>query len=83
MADPVTIQVAGKSVRGTLQAADGQVVGTTATLDADSRLRGLEFRVAYPARQNFVDVISLRGELAGGALQSTDCGCGQYRFSRE
>lgn len=83
IADPVSITVHGQAVRGRLTAADGQVVEAEASIDDDSRFDGLEFRVKYPGRSNFQDIISLRGTLTGGTLQSTDCGCGQYTFSRQ
>ena len=83
VADPVSITVRGSAVRGVLKAADGQVIETAASLDENSQFNGLEFRVTYPDRQNFVDIIGLRGALSGGVLTSTDCGCGQYSFSRE
>jgi len=75
--------VRGSAVRGVLKAADGRVIETAASLDENSQFNGLEFRVTYPDRQNFVDIISLRGALTGGNLRSTDCGCGQYTFNRE
>jgi hypothetical protein len=83
-ADPVTLIIHGSQVEGMLRAADGQSVKTSATLDEDSRsLDQLEFRVTYPARNNYVDIISLSGTLTEGTLHSSDCGDGQYSFRRQ
>ncbi len=82
IADPVSITINGQQVQGRLRAADGQVIEAQATIDENSKFDGLTFRVTYPSRNHFVDVITLRGAITGGTLQSTDCGCGQYFFSR-
>jgi hypothetical protein len=75
--DAVSLTVSGTSVQGRLQTPAGQVVEATGSIDQDSRLAGMQFRL------NPQDLITLRGRLTGGAVESTDCGCGQFAFTRQ
>ena len=77
VADTVNVTVRGQQVQGHVKTPAGQVVEISATIDNEARLEGFQFRL------NPRDLIILRGRLTDGTLQSTDCGCGQYTFTRQ
>ncbi|CAK0757009.1 exported hypothetical protein [Gammaproteobacteria bacterium] len=77
VADEVTATVSENTVTGKLTTPFGLVVPFTSTIDEDSRLQGLEFRLSDK------DTIRLVGTLMEGRLYSTDCGCGTYKFVRQ
>lgn len=76
-ADAVSLTVSGTKVQGRLQTPDGRVAEATGSLDQESRLDGVAFQLSPQDR------ITLRGRLTGGTVQSTDCGCGQFTFTRK
>jgi len=55
---------------------DGRKVTVQGNLDEVGQLKGFQFRLSPK------DLISLRGSLTEGTLNSTDCGCGSYNFRR-
>ncbi len=77
VADAVSLTVRGAQVQGRVQTPAGQVVEIAATIDQEARFEGLQFRL------NPRDLVTLRGRLTGGMVHSTDCGCGQYTFSKQ
>ena len=76
VADQMDVTVAGNAVNGTMTTPDNRRVAVQASIDNEGRLQGFEMRLSPK------DLITLKGVITDGIVNSTDCGCGSYRFSR-
>jgi len=76
VADSIEATIKGEAVSGIMSTPDGRKVLVQGNLEKDGQLKGMQFRLSSE------DLITLRGSLAEGTLNSTDCGCGSYNFRR-
>jgi len=76
VADAVEVTITGNTIAGAMSTPDGRRVAVQAGLDEAGQLKGFQLRLSPK------DLITLRGSLTEGTLNSTDCGCGAYNFRR-
>jgi len=76
VADAIEVSINGTSISGNMSTPDGRTVPVQASLDEAGQLKGFQLRLSPK------DLITLRGGLTEGTLNSTDCGCGAYNFRR-
>lgn len=76
VADAVEVTINGSTINGTMSTPDGRRVPVQASMDELGQLKGFQLRLSPK------DLITLRGSLTEGTLNSTDCGCGSYNFRR-
>ena len=76
VADSIDVIIIGTRLSGTMSTPDGRRVAVQAGLDEAGQLKDFQMRLSPK------DLITLRGSLTEGTLNSTDCGCGSYNFRR-
>jgi len=76
VADSIEVNISGSNISGTMATPDGRRASVQAGMDEAGQLKGFQVRLTPK------DLITLRGNLTEGTLNSTDCGCGSYNFRR-